>query len=166
MQPGWRALLRQGDAGRALAALQRQPGGIDAVIASAGSAAELMDLSDVLRSRGGDRAAAIRALTRVVDSFARDANAPLAAFTLGRIHEQGGEPALAAGHYERAENLAPDGGIAESALCARIRAELLGGKPEEARRAGKAYAERYPGGACDAQRILAGEEGDAPPPLE
>ena len=103
--PGWRDRHVSGDLSGALAILRREPGGVDAALAGARAAQELMDLSDVLRVRGGDRDAAVRALAQVVDRFPGDANAPLAAYTLGKMLAEQGDRERAAHYLDRARGL-------------------------------------------------------------
>jgi TolA-binding protein len=144
----------------ALQILKQQSGSVDGAIASAKTAKELMDLSDLLRSKGGDASAARRALTRVVEGFPTDANAQIAAYTLGNMYERSGEQALAAKFFERARSLSPDGNLAEDSFCKRIRAEVIAGHKEEASRMAKEYGAKYPDGRCreEVQRIISGDE--------
>ncbi|WP_437855081.1 FecR domain-containing protein [Sorangium sp. So ce363] len=172
--PDWRARYNAGNVAEALQSLQQQSGGIDGAIASAKTARELMDLSDLLRGKGGDRAAAMRAFARVVEGFPSDANAPIAAYKLGDMHASMGEQALAARYYEQARSLSPEGNLAEDSFCKRIRAEVVAGHKEEASQMAKEYVAKYPDGRCeDVQRIVSGESGEeaaeqeehaAPPP--
>ncbi|EYF02296.1 hypothetical protein CAP_7225 [Chondromyces apiculatus DSM 436] len=159
--PDWRARFNAGDDSGALDMLRQQGGGIDGAIASARTAKELMELNDLLRGRGGDQAAAIRALSRVVDAFPGDPNAEIAAFTLGNLYARAGDQAKAAKYYERAGNLSPGGNLAEDSFCKRIGAEVLAGHKEEAIRMAQEYVSKYPDGRCEAvQRINAGEKAD------
>ncbi|WP_437278454.1 FecR domain-containing protein [Sorangium sp. So ce375] len=169
--PDWRARYNAGNVAEALQSLQQQSGGIDGAIASAKTARELMDLSDLLRAKGGDRAAAMRAFARVVEGFPSDANAPIAAYKLGDMYASMGEQALAARYYEQARSLSPEGNLAEDSFCKRIRAEVVAGNKEEASQMAKEYVAKYPDGRCeDVQRIVSGEEAAeeevpaAPPP--
>ncbi|AKT36033.1 FecR domain-containing protein [Chondromyces crocatus] len=160
----WRSRYNGGDEPGALSMLRQQSGGIDGAIASARTAKELMDLSDLLRSRGGDQVAAIRALTRVVDAFPGDTKyAEIAAFTLGNMHARLGDQVQAARNYERAGSLAPDGNLAQDSFCKRIGSEFLAGHKDEAIRMAQEYVSKYPDGRCEAvQRINSGgKEEDA-----
>ena len=76
-----------------------------AAIASAATAQGLMDLSDVFRVRNGDRDAALRALTRVVDRFPGSVYAPIAAHTIGKMLADRGHHEEAARHFDRARTL-------------------------------------------------------------
>jgi len=101
----WRARYAEGDRTGALEILRRAPGGADAAMATAATAQELIDLSDVLRAQGGDRDAAIRALTRAVDRFPSDDKAPIAALMAGRLLADRGDHEQAARHFDRAKSL-------------------------------------------------------------
>ncbi|MCC6551817.1 MAG: FecR domain-containing protein [Polyangiaceae bacterium] len=166
--PDWRTRYNAGDEAEALSLLRQQSGGIDGAIASAKTAKELMDLSDLLRGKGGDQGAAIQALRRVVDAFPTDANAQIAAYTLGNMYERSGEQALAAEYFERARSLSPEGNLAEDSFCKRMRTEAQAGHKDEASRMAQEYVTKYPDGRCkdEAQRIISGEgdsEGEAEP---
>ncbi len=156
--PDWRARYNAGNVAEALQSLKQQSGGIDGAIASAKTARELMDLSDLLRAKGGDRAAAMRAFARVVEGFPTDAYAPIAAYKLGDIYASMGEQALAAKYFERARSLSPEGNLAEDSFCKRIRTEVAAGHKDEASQMAKEYVATYPDGRCeDVQRIVSGE---------
>ncbi|WP_437634529.1 tetratricopeptide repeat protein [Sorangium sp. So ce854] len=172
--PDWRARYNAGNVAEALQSLQQQSGGVDGAIASAKTARELMDLSDLLRTKGGDRSAAMRAFARVVEGFPTDANAPIAAYKLGDMYASMGDQALAARYYEQARSLSPEGNLAEDSFCKRIRAEVVAGNKDEASAMAREYVAKYPDGRCeDVQRLISGEgeeeaaEGEpeaAPPP--
>lgn len=166
--PDWRARYNAGDEPGALEMLRQQGGGIDGAIGAAKSAKELMDLSDLLRGRGGDQAAAIRALSRVVDAFPGDVKyAEIAAYTLGNLYARQGDQARASTYYERARSLSPDGNLAEDSFCKRIGSEVLAGHKDEAIRMAQEYVSKYPDGRCEAvQRIVSGkgeDEGEGEP---
>ena len=166
--PDWRSRYNAGDEADALQMLRQQGDGVEGAIASAKTAKELMDLSDLLRGKGGDQGAAVRALRRVVDAFPSDANAQIAAYTLGNIHQRNGERALAAEYFERARSLSPEGNLAEDSFCNRIRTEVLAGHKDEASRMAQEYVTKYPDGRCkeEVQRIISGEgeaEGETEP---
>src|SRR2546430_2117926 len=73
--------------------------------------------------------------------------APLAAFSLGRVHlEKVGAPRDAAQAFARARELAPDGPLAEGALAREVEAWARAGETEVARQRALSYARRYPGG--------------------
>lgn len=160
--PDWRARYNAGNVADALQSLQQQSGGVDGAIASAKTARELMDLSDLLRTKGGDRSAAMRAFARVVESFPADANAPIAAYKLGDMYASMGEQALAARYYEQARSLSPEGNLAQDSFCKRIRAEVVAGNKDEASTMAREYVTKYPDGRCeDVQRLISGEDDEA-----
>jgi len=156
--PDWRARYNAGELAQALDLLRQQPGGIDGAIASARGAAELVAISDIARAKGGDPAAALKALTQVVERFPGDPYAEIAAYTLGGMYEKMGQADKAQKYLERARSL--KGVLAEDALCKQIRAEHWAGRKDEAARMAKEYVTKYPDGRCkeDVERILAGEE--------
>lgn len=160
--PDWRAKLKEGDFTGALDLLRQQPGGLNGAINSARSAKELMDLSDLARLKGGDRGAAIEALKRVVETFPGDPNAAVAARTLGNMYDEAGQTELAQKYLDKYRALAPEGALAEDALCKKIQAENRASHKDEAARLGKEYLGKYPNGPCKeiVENILAG--GDPP----
>lgn len=157
--PDWRSRYIAGDAADALRILRQQGDGIDGAISSARTTKELMDLSDLLRGKGGDQAAAVRALLRVVDAFPGDPYAQIAAYTLGKIYDSNGDQALAAEYFDRVRTLSPEGNLAEDSFCNRIRTEVLAGHKDEASRMAREYGTKYPDGRCkeEVQRIISGE---------
>jgi hypothetical protein len=157
--PDWRGRCHDGDFAGALDILRQQPGGIASAIQSAQSAGELMCISDAAQT-GGEQGAAIQALTRVTDKFAADNNAPFAAIQLARIYQGAKNTELAEKYLALSRSLAPDGALAEVALCRQIRAEAKKGRKEEASRMAREYVAKYPDGSCkeDVERIIQGEE--------
>lgn len=156
--PDWRARYNAGELAQALDLLRQQPGGIDGAITSARSAAELAAISDITRAKGGDPAAALKALTQLTERFPSDPYAEIAAYTLGGIYEKMGQADQAQKYFERARSL--KGVLAEDALCKQIRAEHRAGRKDEALRMSREYVNKYPDGRCkeDVDRILSGEE--------
>ena len=156
--PDWRSRYNAGELADALSLLRQSPGGIDGAIVTARSAAELAAISDIARSKGGDPAAALNALTQLVDRFPSDPYAEIAAYTLGGMYERMGQADLAQKYFERARSL--KGVLAEDALCKQIRAEHRAGRKDEAKRMAKEYVNKYPDGRCkeDVERALSGEE--------
>ena len=71
-----------------------------------------MQISDLAR-KGGERDAAIKALSRVVESFPSDANASVAAFLLGKMYEHAGQLGLAQTYFDKSRSLQPEGALAE-----------------------------------------------------
>jgi len=165
--PDWRTRYNAGELAQALDLLRQQPGGIDGAITSARSAAELAAISDIARAKvGGDPAAALKALTQLVERFPSDPYAEIAAFTLGGMYEKMGQADQAQKYFQRARSL--KGVLAEDALCKQIRAEHRAGRKDEASRMSREYVNKYPDGRCkeDVDRILSGEEpaAEEPPP--
>ncbi|MAQ16848.1 MAG: hypothetical protein CMN30_18905 [Sandaracinus sp.] len=116
-----------------------------------------LDLADAARREGRlpDAAAALEAL---LTRFPRDARAPSAAFTLGRVQARRGLAAEAARSYGRAAELAAGGPLTEDALAREATAWADAGRGEAARQAARRYLAAYPTGlhAARMQRILAG----------
>ncbi|MBK9264800.1 MAG: tetratricopeptide repeat protein [Polyangiaceae bacterium] len=156
--PDWRTKYNAGELAQALEMLRGQPGGIDGAIMTARSAAELAAISDIARAKGGDPAAALNALTQLVERFPSDPYAEIAAYTLGGMYEKLGQPDQAQKYFERARSL--KGVLAEDALCKQIRAEHRAGRKDEAKRMAQEYVNKYPDGRCkeDVERALSGEE--------
>ncbi len=156
--PDWRTKYNAGELAQALDLLRQGTGGIDGAIVTARSAAELAAISDIARARGGDPAAALNALTQLVDRFPSDPYAEIAAYTLGGMYEKIGQSDQAQKYFERARSL--KGVLAEDALCKQIRAEHRAGRKDEAKRMAKEYVIKYPDGRCkeDVERALSGEE--------
>jgi len=136
---GWRDAAARGDypaAWAALGALRTPLDGME----------DLLRAGDVARL-SGHAAAAIAPLARAVELHPDDARAPLAAFTLGRVHlEDLGAPRDAALAFARARTLAPDGPLAEDALAREVEAWSRAGETETARALALTYAQRYPQG--------------------
>jgi len=102
--PGWRELARSGRHREAFATLGAQ--GFRREVKRLGIA-DLFQLADVARLSGhpGD---AVAPLQRIIDGFASDPQAPLAAFALGRLElDDLGRPARAAAAFKRALDLGP-----------------------------------------------------------
>jgi FecR protein/Tetratricopeptide repeat len=156
--PDWRSRYNAGELAQALDLLRQSPGGIDGAIVTARSAAELAAISDIARAKGGDPAAALNALTQLVDRFPSDPYAEIAAYTLGGMYEKMGQADQAQKYFERARSL--KGVLAEDALCKQIRAEHRAGRKDEAKRMAKEYVNKYPDGRCkeDVEHALSGEE--------
>lgn len=158
--PDWLTRAKANDSAGALELLKQQPGGLAGAIKSAKSAGELMVLTDLLRSKGGDAGLAQSALARVVDDFPEDPNAQVAAYTLGTLYEKAGQPKLAQVYFEKSRSLRPEGALAEDALCKQIQAEHAAAHKDEAVRIGKEYLSKYPDGRCkeEVERIISGDD--------
>lgn len=158
--PDWLTRAKAGDSSGALQILRQQAGGLAGAIASAKTAGELMVLSDLARSKGGDASLAQSALTRVVDGFPDDPYAQVAAYTLGTLYEKAGQEKLAQMYFEKSRSLKPEGALAEDALCKQIVAEHRASHKDEAVRIGKEYLSKYPDGRCkeEVDRIISGDD--------
>jgi len=156
--PDWRSRYNAGELAQALDLLRQSPGGIEGAIMNARNAAELTAISDIARAKGGDPAAALSALTQLVDRFPSDPYAEIAAYTLGGMYEKMGQADQAQKYFERARSL--KGVLAEDALCKQIRAEHRAGRKDEAKRMAQEYVNKYPDGRCkeDVERAMSGEE--------
>jgi transmembrane sensor len=110
------------------------------------SMADLLLAGDVARM-SGHADAAVASLSRAIQLHPDDPRAPLAAFTLGRVHlEDLGAPRDAALAFARALELAPEGPLAEDALAREVEAWSRCGEAETARARAMTYAQRYPRG--------------------
>lgn len=152
-QPEWLTHYPADDT-RALALLQKQ--GVNQAIDGARTATELMAIAEMMRGKGRDPAAEIRAWERLLQSFPSDQRAPFAADNLARIFEARGEPARAREYKEKVRPLIQ--GVttgSDSLLCDMIRRE-----PDKTKAAlmAKEYLEKYPDGECrdDFERLVAG----------
>ena len=123
-----------------------------------GSAADLMLAADVARLSGHVEAA-IPYLERVIREHASSAQAPLAAFTLGRVLASLGRTAQASEAFAKVTALAPSSPLAEDALARRIEGASRAGDRQTARRLAEQYLATYPTGRRrDAVRRLGGLE--------
>lgn len=109
-------------------------------------AGDLLRAMDLARSRGNP-VEAVWLLQAFLRDHAADPRAPLAAFTLGRVHlTQLGEPRQAARAFARARALAPSGSLAEDALAREVEAWARAGERGRARARAQAYLRSYPAG--------------------
>ncbi|MEO7735665.1 MAG: hypothetical protein ABIY55_32220, partial [Kofleriaceae bacterium] len=107
---------------------------------------DLLLAGDVARL-SGHADAAVSQLARAVALHPEDPRAPLAAFTLGRVHlEELGAPRDAAQAFARTRALAPSGPLAEDAWAREVEAWSRAGEVETARARALAYLQRYPQG--------------------
>jgi hypothetical protein len=141
--PEWQLKADTGDFGAARSALDRS-GGWDAALASA-SPEQLMTLVDVARA-SGEREPAVRALRRLLNGYAGAPEAPLAAWTLGNLLEQGGDRAGAADAYALYRRLSPAGDFAEDAAAREVDVALSGDNYELAVQLVEQYARDFPAG--------------------
>ncbi len=90
---------------------------------------------------------AVPHLRAVIARHRRDARAPLAAFTLGRVLlESLGRPGEAATAFRTAQELAPSGLLVEDALAREVEALSRAGETAAARARAELYVHRYPQG--------------------
>jgi transmembrane sensor len=108
-------------------------------------ASDPMTRADTLR-RSGKSSDAVAVLREVVDA-ARDGRAPLAAFTIGKIHaEDLRDPAGAAPWFERAITLGLPSGLDEEAQARAVECFARAGSRADTARAAKRYEARFPEG--------------------
>jgi transmembrane sensor len=139
-EPSWKALAKHGESAKAYTELG--PGGV-ARVARVASVDELLLLADVARL-SGHAGEALMPLERIISTYPKSAQAPLAAFTLGKI-QLGGSPAAAASTFERAIALGLPGGLAEDAYARLIEARSRAGDKAGAEAAYQRYVARFPG---------------------
>lgn len=107
---------------------------------------ELMLAADAARL-SGDAAAAVPYLKRVTEKHSRDARAPLAAFTLGRVYLFDlNRPAEAEQAFALTRKLAARGPLAEDALAREVEAATRAGKHARARELAREYLRTFPEG--------------------
>jgi transmembrane sensor len=136
----WAALAREGEFDRAYDVMRKTPS------PRRDDAGELLLEADVARL-SGHHAEAIAPLLRIVDGHPRDARAPLAAFTLGRVLlDEVGRPNDAADAFARARALAPDGPLAEDALAREVEAWWRFGDTDRAHARAVEYTRLHPSG--------------------
>lgn len=136
----WRRLARRQEFSRALRLIEREP------VVVRDEPGDLLLAADAARL-GGDPARAVPYLQAVARRHARDARAPAAAFTLGRLWlETLQAPAKAAEAFRRAHQLAPQGPLAEDARYREIEAWLRAGDLPHAQQAREAYERHHPTG--------------------
>lgn len=149
----WKTLAKNGDYAGAHAAL-KEPGA-----RVMNSPRELLFAADIARRSGHPRAA-VPYIEKVVDGFEKDHRAPMAAFSLGRIHlYQLGSPAAAAQRFAQAWSLDPKGSLAEDALAREAEAWSRAGQGNRAKAAALRYIKAYPQGRrLDAVKRFGGVE--------
>lgn len=142
--PGaWRDLARGGRHAEAFAALGQE--GVRREVKRVG-VADLFALADVARL-SGHPAEAERPLQRILNEFASDPQASLAAFALGRLElDSLGRPHKAAAALNRALALGIPQGLREDVRARLVEAYLQAGDREAARNAADAYHREFPNG--------------------
>lgn len=125
---------------------------------AAPSAEALFALADRARLEGRSLEAT-RTLRQLTQRFPRDARAPLAAFTLGRLLlENLRQPADAARAFELARSLAGgSGALAEDALAREVEAWRAAGDASKATARAQRYQALYPNGTHSKQVLRAGD---------
>lgn len=132
----WQTLARSGDFARAWQTLQEAGPPRD-------EPAELLLAADVARL-ARHPSEAVAPLRRILTAHPRDARAPLAAFTLGRVLlDDLGRPREAAQAFAEAQRLAPQTSLAEDAWAREVEA-LFHAQSPDARRRAEAFEARYP----------------------
>ena len=110
------------------------------------TAQDLMLAADAARNSGRPAKAA-EFLKRVTTEHASSAQAPLAAFTLGRLYlSQLGSPSLAFEAFGLARKLSPGGALGHDALVRQVEAADRAGAKERARELAEQYVRQYPSG--------------------
>ena len=139
----WRDLARHGQHREAFAALGAQ--GLRREARRLG-VADLFALADVARL-SGHPADAVAPLERIVTHFASDAQAPLAAFALGRLElDSLGRPARAIAALNKAIALGAPQSLREDVRARLVEAHVRAGDQAAARSAADAYQREFPGG--------------------
>lgn len=130
----------KGDYAAAYRVLSQAPNLLDNTVEDLMLAADAARLS-------GHPGEALPYLRRIVEKHDRDASAPLAAFTLGRILlSELRRPGEAADAFALTRRLAPGGSLAPDALAREIESANKAGASERARRLAEEYRDRYPTG--------------------
>jgi hypothetical protein len=152
-EPTWMDLAKEGRYRQIVEAAEQR--GIERTLSGAGLG-ELGALADAARYTGRS-ALAQRALTTIRQRFATSARAKSAAFVLGRMLDDGGNPSAALGWYDRYLAEAPGGPLAAEALGRRMLALQRLGRSDDAKRAATLYLQRFPKGpyAAPAEKLVA-----------
>jgi transmembrane sensor len=107
---------------------------------------DLLALADVARL-SGHPAEAVVPLQRVISEFSSDAQAPLAAFALGRLELDAlGHARAAVSAFSKALALGIPRGLREDVLLRLVEAYAKSGDSAGAKRAKDTYLEQYPNG--------------------
>jgi transmembrane sensor len=139
----WRALARHGRHNEAFASLGTE--GLRRESERLG-VHDLLALADVARL-SGHPAEAVRPLERILVEFARDSQAPLAAFALGRVElDSLGHARAATSAFRKALALGIPRGLREDVLARLVEACARSGDADAARQAAAAYGAEFPGG--------------------
>lgn len=141
--PEWLKLAESGDFAAARTALERE-GGFELAVVNA-TPEQLLVLVDVARG-SGSRERALQALRRLLDWYPGAPEAPLAAWTLGNMLEQGGDVAGAAEAFALYRRLSPAGDFAEDAAARQLDVALAQSNLELATALLEQYAKDFPNG--------------------
>lgn len=107
---------------------------------------ELWNVADAARKKGRG-AAAVKALSKLLNDHPDDARAALAAFSLGRVLLDTGHSAeVAARAFAKARKLSPDGPLVEDALLREVEAWHTAGDTRRVRSRIKKYLRQFPDG--------------------
>ena len=139
----WRDFARLGRHGEAFAAL-----GADGLRRESKKLGvkDLLALADVARL-SGHPAEAVMPLERILADFANDAQAPLAAFALGRVElDSLGHAQAAVSAFRRALAIGIPRGLREDVAARLVEACVRSGDAVAARRAADAYLDEFPDG--------------------
>jgi len=151
-QPEWYTRYLAADEEGALQLLRKQ--GVSQAIDTARGPTELMALAEIMRGKGRDPAAEVRACERLVQSFPTDQRASLAADRLASIFEGRGESARAKEFRDKVRPLAQNATTgSDSLFCELIRREA---DKTKAALLAKEYLDKYPDGECrdDFERLV------------
>jgi transmembrane sensor len=139
----WRELARRGRHEDAYAALGSE--GLRHESKRLG-VSDLLALADVARL-SGHPAEAVMPLERILSDFARDAQAPLAAFALGRLElDSLGHAQAATSAFRKALTLGIPSSLREDVLARLVEASTRSGDTRAAQRAADAYLDEFPTG--------------------
>jgi transmembrane sensor len=136
----WRDLAHRGQYAQAFAALRRTPNDVR------DEPEDLLLAADVARL-SSHPAQAVAPLRKVSERYPKDARAPVAAFTLGRVLlDDLGRASEAAAAFDLASRLWPSGPLAGDALAREAEALKRGGQLAQAQSVARKYLALHPGG--------------------
>jgi transmembrane sensor len=139
----WRELARSGRNREAFAALGSEGLRRESERLGVG---DLLALADVARL-SGHPAEAVMPLERILNEFANDSQAPLAAFALGRVElDSLGRARAAASAFRKAIDLGIPSSLREDALARLVESCARSGDVVAARRAADEYRSEFPDG--------------------
>jgi TolA-binding protein len=138
----WNGLVARGEYARVVELAERN--GIEATLGTA-NIDDLGALADAARFRG-NTSLAERVLVQIRTRFPSSTRAHAAAFLIGRLADDAGNPATAVGWYERYLNETPNGSLAAEAMGRRLLSMRHLGDPENTKRAAQEYLNRFPSG--------------------